>query len=239
MRKSKISWTEKAWDITKGCKHNCLDLVGRSYCYTHRYLKDPLNPKLFPDKLIEPRMDIEPSVIFVAPSGDICGEWVPIDFIIEAFEIMNECSHHIFQLLTKNPKRYLEIPAKYFQPWIWLGTSITRSNEMCRADTMKQIDSPVKFISFEPLFTFIDSYDFTSFRWAIIGAQTVRNQYEGINIPQTHLFAKNLKSQLDRDGVPVFIKPNLKWPVRVDSMPDYYYEWKTKYSNTKDEQLLF
>jgi len=237
MNRSKVPWTEFGWSLTDGCKHNCLDLSGRPYCYTRRYLKDPLNPKIYPERLSEP-LKRKPSLIFVAPSGDIMGEWIPFDFIYDMLKTMNKCPQHIFQILTKAPERYQEIIESLFTPNIWIGTSVTRVSDIGRIKILKDIRTPgVKFISFEPLLEYI-TCDLTGIDWVIIGAKTSYNANTAENLSVSKEFAKHLVRQIPH-GIPIFIKPNLKWEYDVRKMPHEFDLWKKKYCQRDMQEKLF
>jgi len=238
MNKTKIPYSEFGWDLTRGCKHNCLDLSGQPYCYTRRYLKDPLNPKIFPERLSMPSKITKPSMVFVAPSGDIMGEWIKFDFIYSMFKTMNNCPRHIFQILTKNPVRYQEIIEPLFTPNIWIGTSVTRMDDIGRIQLLRELNIPnVKFISFEPLLEYV-TCDLRGIDWIIIGAKTSHNADTAENLPLSKEFAKHLFRQIP-PKVPVFIKPNLKWEYDIRKMPAEFYKWEREYRQADEQQNLF
>jgi protein gp37 len=191
---------------------------------------------MFPERLSEP-LKLKPSMIFIAPSGDIMGKWIPFQFIYDMFKTMNKCPQHIFQLLTKNPERYQEIIESLFTPNIWIGTSVTRMDDIGRIKILKDIPGPaVKFISFEPLMEYV-TCDLTGIDWVIIGAKTVRNAYTAENLFISKEFARHLIKQVPA-RIPIFIKPNLKWNCDIKKMPSEFYEWKKKYHETDKQQNL-
>ena len=104
---------------------------------------------------------------------------------------------------------------------------------------MKKVNCDgVKFISFEPLFDYVIA-DLRDIQWAIIGARTIWSADIGVNLEQTRNFAIYLMTQLRRDNVPIFLKPNLKYPQHLREMPKSFNEWKDKYKGESKEQNLF
>ena len=226
MKKTKIPWAEMGWDLTTGCKHNCKDLSGKSYCYIHRYMPDPLNPRWFPDRLEEPKKMKTPSIIFTSPSGDIMGDWIPIDFLYDMFRMMNNCPQHIFLILTKNPKRYLEFSERLFTPNIWIGASITRSTDAHRVISLRNAQTNKTFISFEPMLEYLTHNNYSGIKWAIIGARTDHNSYTAVNLQDSQNYARHLIGNLREFKIPIFIKPNLEWKPKTTQFPMEIENWK-------------
>ena len=81
------------------------------------------NVQLKPHKLNEPYKLKEPSRIFVYSMSDLFHPQIPDNYIAQVFQVMDDLPQHIFQILTKRPRR----AAKYPGPWtsnIWQGTSV-------------------------------------------------------------------------------------------------------------------
>jgi len=232
MNKSKIPWTECGWSLTEGCKHNCKDLSLKSYCYIHRYVPDPLNPRWFPDRLNEPQKMKNPSIIFTSPSGDIMGDWIPTEFLYDMFRVMNNCPQHLFQILTKNPKRYLEFSEKLLTSNIWIGASITRSSDFHRIASLRNARTENTFISFEPLLEYLVHNNYSGIKWAIIGARTEKNAYTAVDLKNSQDYAHHLLNNLREFDIPVFVKPNLEWKCRINMFPKEIEKWK--HERTKD-----
>jgi len=236
MKTTSIEWTEKVWDCMTGCRMNCLNNEGKPYCYTYRFLKDR-EPKFYPQRLNEPIKEKSPSIIFVANKGDLFGETIPFDWILKVFEVMHKCPQHIFQTLTKNPWKYLDLPTIYsvdgrnyesiFADNIWVGTSVTRQSETWRIEVLKKVKCKVKFISFEPLLDFIN-YDLLGISWAIVGAESIFRADNPKYIYSAKKFAEPLIESILAQKIPLFTKPNLRWNPEYKEMPPEFYEWKDR-----------
>lgn len=205
----KIDWTDFTWNPVSGCLHNC------SYCYMKRLADRKLfdmTPKFFYERLKEPGKIDKPSKFFVCSSGDLLGEWVHPVWISEVQNIIDKNRKHIFQILTKNPKRYLQVP---FAENAWLGTTI---------DTQKRADENLhwlkavpfknlKFISFEPLLEEINC-DLTGIDWIIIGA----NSNKDAEKPKEEWVNKLVIQAIDK-GIPIWIKDNLGYIAKIKDFP--------------------
>jgi protein gp37 len=159
------------------------------------------DPTFYPHRLEEPLKRRKPSRIFVCDCGDLFGDWVPIEWIKDVLDVIRKCPHHTFQLLTKNPKRYLdfELPNN-----VWAGATTTCDKDYERAKIVKKVKVPMRFLSIEPLLGEVN-FDFHGIQWIIIGAQTGRNPL----IPKKDWVEKIL-SNAKRLGIPIFLKNNLR-----------------------------
>lgn len=109
-----------------------------------------------PDRLTIPIRWKKPHRIFVNSMSDLFHPDVPVGFITDCFEVMAACPHHVFQILTKRPRRMLDMLEKS-SPNVWLGVSCedqTTANE--RILLLLQTPAAVRFISAEPLLGPID-----------------------------------------------------------------------------------
>lgn len=72
-----------------------------------------------------PRSWSKGRMIFVSSMSDLFHEDVPIHFIERVFQVMRECRHHTFQVLTKRSERLKELStALHWAPNIWLSIGI-------------------------------------------------------------------------------------------------------------------
>lgn len=126
MKGSKIEWTDKTWNPTRGCEPvspGCLN------CYAMRQaarFNGPGQPyeglvtirdgkarwtgafRFVPEMLAKPLTWRKPRRIFVNSMSDLFGEGVTNEEIAAVFGVMAACPQHTFQVLTKRPKRMLE-----------------------------------------------------------------------------------------------------------------------------------
>lgn len=118
--RSKISWTDATWGVTRGCK---IVSEGCRNCYAmrfaHRFPKvypgltvaSPSGPKwtgqiqLVPEKLDQPLRWKRPRRIFVNSMSDLFHDDVPDAYIAAVFAVMAATPRHTYQLLTKRAER--------------------------------------------------------------------------------------------------------------------------------------
>lgn len=219
-----------------------------SYCYAHKLANrfygpqitgsgqdwnlDAFGPHFYPERLDQPAKVKKPSRIFVCSMGDLFGDWVPREWILTIKRIATEqwvesplgdkrlyavtygAPRHTFIFLTKNPTRYAE-----FNPWpdnCWLGTTVTNQHDMGeRGHWLRKADARIKFISFEPLMGPISMglIDW-GFQWFIIGAMTG----PGAVKPEIR-WSQRLVNQATEARVPLFLKDNLNWSVKIQEFP--------------------
>lgn len=210
MLKTKIEFVDYTWKIATGCLHNC------SYCYVKRFTTD-MTPKFHPERLNEPLLRKNPSMIFVANTGDLFGKWVDDNNIKNVITITQKCPQHIFLFLTKNPDKM----SRYsFGKNCWVGTSITKQEDLHRIDSLKKTKTEgIHFISFEPLLGYITLPEITDIEWAIVGAETEKNSYTPKNEEQSIKWANPLVDALWKLKIPMFLKDNLKWACKVQDFP--------------------
>lgn len=138
---------------------------------------DYFEVQLHPYRLDAPLKRKKPSKIFVCSMGDLFHEDVSDYFILKVFETMAKCQQHMFQILTKRPRRMLELLREVtFEsrndsfyaltndmesitplPNVWLG--VTCENQKAadeRIPLLLQTPAAVRFVSAEPLLGLID-----------------------------------------------------------------------------------
>lgn len=113
---------------------------------------------------------------------------------------------HTFQILTKFPQN-IDRP---MPDNVWLGTTITKQEELSRMTHMELIEAKKRFVSFEPLFGFLNwegfRLEFSSLDWMIVGQLTGHGKkYE----PKKY-WINQIKFYAGYYGIPLFMKNNLK-----------------------------
>lgn len=210
MKRTKIEWTDMVWDIMTGCKHDC------PYCYVKRFMKDR-TPKFYPKRLKEPEKMETPKKIFVVNKGDMFGAWWKRWQIIAILDQIAWCGWHTFQLLTKNPARMMEFDLPNNT---WAGASVTNQEDCHRIEIIRATENPgVKYISFEPILDFVDP-DLTGIDWVIIGAETEKSADIPKDKKLSQKFAGPLIEKVLALKIPLFLKSNLMWPVKIQEFPD-------------------
>lgn len=113
MTSSKIEWTDRVWNPTRGCTKVS---AGCKKCYAETFAERwrgiPGHPfeqgfdlRLVPEKLDAPLRWRKASRVFVNSMSDLFHEDVPDKFIAQVFGVMSIATKHTFQVLTKRPDR--------------------------------------------------------------------------------------------------------------------------------------
>jgi protein gp37 len=115
-QKSKIEWTESTWNPITGCtkiSEGCRNCYAEKMAFRLKSMgvkkyKNGFNITIHKNNLKDPLLWMKPHIIFVCSMSDLFHEDVPEEFILKVFKTMNEANWHVFQVLTKRPKRLLE-----------------------------------------------------------------------------------------------------------------------------------
>jgi protein gp37 len=187
---SSIEWTEATWNPTTGC-----DRVspGCDNCYAltlSRRLKAMGNPKYqadgdprtsgpgfgvatHPDAINITHSWKRPRVVFVNSMSDLFHARVPVAFIREVFEVMEETPHHTYQVLTKRARRLTRIA--HTLPWptnVWMGVSVESSSQYNRITDLAKVPAAVRFLSCEPLLGPLPDLPLHGIDWVIAGGES-------------------------------------------------------------------
>lgn len=153
----------------------------------------------------------KPQTIFVCSMSDLFGEWVPDNWIEEVLDACREAPQHTYLFLTKNPKRYVDLMNVGIlrdQNNFFYGTTNTKPYD---SHFISNIDNKFNaFISIEPIQESWEKIYYTKFNgidWIIIGAETGNRKNKVI--PKKE-WIEEIVDICKRDGVPVFMKDNLK-----------------------------
>jgi protein gp37 len=252
--KTGISWADATYNPITGCTHlsagcdNCYSAgltAGRLSslpAYAGLAIKTSTGPRFtgetrtLPDRLSQPLRWKRPRRIFVNSMSDLFERSVPVEFIVQVFDVMCNADWHIFQVLTKRPQRMAEFVAKYVSgeygekgrtpirvlpPHIWLGTSIENDRYAWRADHIRHLPAKVRFISAEPLLGSLPSLDLTRISWVIVGGESGPRSR-----PMHPDWARDLRYRCDAAGVAFWFKQKGEWTWEVgddiDREPDAY-----------------
>jgi len=209
-KNSKIEWTDNTWNPVSGCTEVS---QGCDHCYartfSERFRGVPGHPfeqgfdlRLFPSRLAYPLKWRKPRRIFVNSMSDLFHKDVPDSYIKQVFEVMVKADWHIFQILTKRPRRLARLAAEL--PWpshIWMGVSIESDTYVWRADYLRQVPSAVRFISAEPLLAPLPTLNLEGIHWLISGGES------GYGFrPCDPDWVRELRDRCLREGVAFFHK---------------------------------
>ncbi|TAJ10650.1 MAG: phage Gp37/Gp68 family protein [Nitrospirae bacterium] len=208
--KSAIEWTDATWNPVTGCSKVS---PGCKNCYAERLaarLKAMGNPRyangfdvtLHGDQLTLPLRWKQPKKIFVNSMSDLFHEEVPDDFIVKAFEIMEQAHWHRFQILTKRAERLAELAPKL--PWpknVWQGVSVENDDYTWRIKYLLQAPAVVRFLSIEPLLGPISNLPLKGISWVIVGGESGPN-YRHVEAD----WVREIRDQCVHAQVPFFFK---------------------------------
>ena len=194
MTESKIEWTDATWNPVAGCS---IESAGCKNCYAmnmakrleamgvkkYKGLTKTVNGnavwtnriRLDEQALMVPYRWKKRRTIFVNSMSDLFHPDVLVDFIKKVWQVMEQTPQHNYQILTKRPKRMLEVLTEYdfkILPNVWLGTTVENSDVVDRIDHLRCIPAVVRFISFEPLIGSVGDMDLSDIHWAIVGGES-------------------------------------------------------------------
>ena len=210
MRETKISWATTTWNPVHGCSKvspGCDRCYAETLSLRMRWTKKAWtganakeNVQVKPHKLKEPYTWKEPCRVFVNSMSDLFHKEIPDDYLAQIFAVMNDCSQHVFQVLTKRPRR----AAKWSGPWgenIWMGTSIEDRKRLYRIDQLRECSAQVRFLSLEPLLEDLGELDLSGIHWVIVGGESGKGYR-----PMPHSWARDIRDQCVEKGVAFFFK---------------------------------
>lgn len=211
MNKSKIAWTNVTWNPTLGCSRVS---AGCDNCYAERishkagwtkleWTGDNANEniQLKSHKLIEPYKLKEPSMVFVNSMSDLWHPKIPTSFIDNVFTVMNENPQHIFQILTKRPRRAASYSKDGWAGNIYQGVSVEDRRAIFRIDQLRECASKMLFISFEPLLEPLGELDLEGIGWVIVGGESGFTRRK-----MDHAWAREIRDQCVAQDIPFFFK---------------------------------
>lgn len=189
---SKIEWTEATWNPVAGCT---IISPGCTNCYAMRMAerlekmgqikytgltrrsagRPKWNGKTYLDfeALKIPFKWKTGKMIFVNSMSDLFHENVEIKFIKKVFDVMRDCPHHTFQVLTKRSTRLIELSTQIDWPSnVWMGVSVESKEYLYRIDNLRNSNAHVKFLSLEPLLGDLGKIKLNNIDWAIAGGES-------------------------------------------------------------------
>ncbi|MEQ4206292.1 phage Gp37/Gp68 family protein [Actinopolymorpha sp. B9G3] len=216
---SKIEWTEATWNPVTGCDRisrgcdNCyaLTLASRLKSMGAQKYQSDGNPStsgpgfgvaLHPQALDQPKRWRSPRVVFVNSMSDLFHAKVPLGFIRDVFQVMEDTPRHTYQVLTKRPRRALRLAGKLDWPRnLWVGCSVEDMSVVHRAKDLSQLPAAVKFLSCEPLLGPLPNLDLAAIDWIIVGGES------GVGCrPMRPHWVVEIRDGCQSAGVPFFFK---------------------------------
>ena len=209
-----IEWTDTTWNPVTGCTKVG---SGCDNCYAERFAErwrglpghayeQGFDLRLWPDRLKQPATWKAPRMVFVNSMSDLFLKDIPRPFIDRVFEVMERTDRHIYQVLTKRSSLMRDYVRDRYgggkaPTHIWLGVSVEDAAHSGRIHHLKAINSPARFISFEPLLASVGLVDLTGVAWAIVGGESGPGAR-----PMRQDWATEVRDICERDGVAFFFK---------------------------------
>lgn len=181
MSYSKIEWTDSTWNPLTGCTKvstGCQNCYAERMSYRLKSMGNPnykngFNLSLHEQSLTIPLTWKKPKRIFVNSMSDLFHEEVPIEFILQVFEIIHKAGWHTFQLLTKRSNRLSELSSQIKWPInLWMGVSVEAADYVYRIDDLRNTGAKKKFLSLEPLLGPLPKLNLVNIDWVIVGGES-------------------------------------------------------------------
>jgi protein gp37 len=177
--------------------------------------------RFLPERLEEPLRWKKPRRIFVCDMGDLFHESVEHKWLLDIFQVMRECSHHTFQILTKRAARmkvWIETFAYNAPPNLWIGVSVENQHFADeRIPLLLATPAAVRWISAEPLLGSVDLPAACEVSkhpecwgrridWVVCGGESGANAR-----PMSSYWACTLRDRCQASGIPFFFKQWGEW----------------------------
>ncbi|MEY2458164.1 MAG: hypothetical protein QOK06_3344 [Acidimicrobiaceae bacterium] len=187
---SSIEWTQATWNPTTGCDRVS---VGCDNCYALTLSKrlkamgaakyqtdgDPrtsgpgFGVAVHPESLRVPYAWRQPRVVFVNSMSDLFHAKVPLRFVRQVFEVIEDTPQHTYQLLTKRSARLRKLaPTLRWPANLWMGVSVENAETMSRIEDLRTVPAAVRFLSCEPLLGPLPGMDLSGIGWVIAGGES-------------------------------------------------------------------
>jgi len=207
---SKIEWTETSWNPSTGCTKIS---AGCKNCYAQRMAmrlkamgvekyKNGFQVSTHPESLLEPYTWSNPKIVFVNSMSDLFHEELPLEFIRNVFQVMNENPQHTFQVLTKRSDLLMKYSS--LLNWtdnIWIGVSIENQEVIHRLSDLRYVPAKVRFLSLEPLIGRIKDIKLENIDWVIVGGESGPGAR-----PMLQEWVTEIRDKCLIQGVPFFFK---------------------------------
>jgi len=212
---SKIEWTEATWNpirgctkISPGCKHCYAETFAERFrgVQGHPY-KDGFDPRLIPEKLLEPLRWASARTVFVNSMSDLFQDPVPDEYVAAVANVMLRANWHTYQVLTKRAERLQvllsgQLHAAAAAAHIWWGVSVEdRKYGLPRIECLRRTPARLRFLSIEPLLEDLGYIDLTGIDWVIVGGESGPGAR-----PVQHEWVESVREQCANAGVRFFFK---------------------------------
>jgi protein gp37 len=216
---SKIEWTEQTWNpshgctkVSPGCKHCYAEtMANRLQAMKAGGYDNGFAPTAIYSRLNIPRNRKQPTLYFVNSMGDLFHPAITREFQIRVMEVITECQHHKFQILTKYTKEMRAFFDSYYahitMPQNFqIGVSVEDIEYgIPRINAIRGM--PNTFLSIEPLLEDVSpALDLTGIHWVIVGGESGPKAR-----PMHPEWVRRIEGLCFGDDVPFFFKQWGTW----------------------------
>lgn len=216
MQKSSIEWTDMTWGITRGCDEIT---PGCDNCYAKRFAErwrgteghayeQGFDLRLVPHLLSAPLKIAASQKIFVNSMSDLFHKDIPIEFIQDVGQVMQQAQWHVFQVLTKRSSRMRNllngsIRDAAIAPNIWWGVSVEdRKHGLPRIRHLQDAThAQIRWLSIEPLLEDLGDIDLQGIHGVVVGGDSGPGAR-----PMEKTWVESIQRQCEEQQVPFFFK---------------------------------
>ncbi len=211
---TKIEWTDATWNPVTGCtkvSRGCDRCYAQVFAERWRgtpgnYFEGGFDLQLRPNMLKRPEQWRRPRRVFVNSMSDLFHAKVPDEYIDLVFGEMERIHRHVYQVLTKRADRMRSYLRRRYgtgavPKHIWLGVSVESNAYAWRADMLRQIQVPIRFLSIEPLLGPVNSVDLQDIGWVIVGGESGPGYR-----PMHEDWVRDVRDRCIRADIPFFFK---------------------------------
>lgn len=223
-----IEYGDLNWSIYPGCLHKPAGICPVPHCWAEAMSKRQRQnfhlPHLIPELLLAPLSFKKTSVILVNFMGDLFGDWVDPDKVIEGwtaqgfgvlgtatlreavFNVVSKCPQHRFLFLTKAPWNYKRWGS--FPENAWLGATVTNEGSLVAAlYNLTEVGAGGRWLSVEPMYAPVVPKTWPA-EWDEIGWVVIGGQSNPVKYPHTY-WVEDLVMECVKAKKPVWLKENL------------------------------
>ena len=215
-----IEWTDATWNPVTGCS---VVSPGCANCYAETLTKNRMGLDLWGPAKTTRRQAVkgvyahlrqwnkasdpsDPSKVFVGSLMDWAEDHPDADRLRSAmWDAIRSNGNLIFQLLTKRSERVESLLPDFWaevRDRVWLGVSIENADYAHRADSIRHLDSAVRFVSYEPaLGSLANAINLDCIDWMIYGGESG----SGFR-PEDKQWARDMRDRCHAEGVAFFHK---------------------------------
>lgn len=221
MQTTNIAWATYSYNPATGCSHagpECWNCYAETFSrrqgrtdYEWTQQNAAKNVTMHPDRLDEPEeyhYPEGPGRVFVGSMTDMFHREIDPEFVQDVLDRVRKHPEHVWIFLTKRPDN----AAEWRLDWpenVWVGTSVGSGpggkfpSTTHRIEQLRDVDAPLRWVSFEPLIESIGEVALDHIEWAVVGGESGE---AGVRREMEHEWARDLLRQCREQNVAYFFK---------------------------------